>query len=158
MKQHTIKTNKAEILIVDLPEGWKFVPGKTENRFEGPYTSTSVAGEHIGRQKVFYLPHGDWQLLGKLEDVSEDVADSIVEWFETEQYYKNYLHEGWISDISAKESFKSLIESEISLQNPHGEKPDILRDSENSWSLEQYQAWQAAEEKVFHNPIILLKK
>ena len=49
------------------------------------------------------LPQGNWQLIGKLSEVSEEVAKGVVdehvsEWFTDKFYYKNYIEESKIFD------------------------------------------------------------
>ena len=58
------------------------------------------------------LPQGNWQLIGKLSEVSEEVAKGLVdahvsEWFTDKFYYKNYIEESKIFD-NAIESLNSI--------------------------------------------------
>lgn len=50
-----------------------------------------------------------YSLIG-VTPLSEEQAESIVEWIENEQYYRDYRKEGWQGDIAAVESFNSLLE------------------------------------------------
>lgn len=43
--------------------------------------------------------------------LSEEQAELIVEWVEEKQYYRDYRNEGWQGDITAVESFWTLLES-----------------------------------------------
>jgi len=60
---------------------------------------------------------------------------------------------------SSEQSFRSLLRfNEIYFKNPMGKTPNILRDSENSWTSEQYKEWQSYESKLIKGKLIILKQ
>lgn len=140
------------------------------------YTDFIIVNKDVSWSKDgnrFDLPPGNWQLLRNPEDVSEAVAIGIVKDKEEKRYWDYIgdtpLFKETYFENPATLSFMSLLESEISLTNPLGEEPelpieplegnsvfpsqgDIIR---NEKYLNDLSAWCAAEEKVFHNPILL---
>ena len=109
------KTSKAELLFVVLPDTSKDIvvdmgyiifdalAGKRKwLKFEGisGLPGLDYYDYHRGGIK---LPQGNWQLIGKLSEVSEEVAKGLVdehvsEWFTDKFYYKNYIEESKIFD------------------------------------------------------------
>ena len=91
------KTSKAELLFVVAD---KEINGANLQQLYSfwlqLYTGGTVA-------KTKQLPQGNWQLIGKLSEVSEEVAKGLVdehvsEWFTDKFYYKNYIEESKIFD------------------------------------------------------------
>jgi len=59
---------------------------------------------------------------------------------------------------NSKGRFRSLLTSKGQhFVNPMGKKPFILRDSENSWSIEEYNEWQQFENNLVEKLIIIKK-
>ena len=155
MKSHLITTGKATILVVDLPEG-AFDVGIDNSILY--YRHGMMSNSAIDLVDMY----GKWQPLGFLNEIKEDEAEGLVDWEDEVQFYVNYLVKGvdnigFGGDITATESLRSLIASEVSLENPLGEKPHIFKDSENSWGPEEYKAWREAEELVYKNPFLIVE-
>ena len=76
-----------------------------------------------------YLPAGNWQILGRLSEITESEADELVEWVETGQYYVDYRVDGWWNgDITALESLESSILAEgYSFTNPLGNEKEYKK-------------------------------
>ncbi|WP_018629225.1 hypothetical protein [Niabella aurantiaca] len=106
MKTAELNNLPVPVLLAEIPEGWTI----GDKSALGPHTSTSVHGEHIGRQKVWYFPKG-YELVGSLSEMHQEDFDELVEWFETGEYYIDYRIGGWNGDITASESFDSAIEA-----------------------------------------------
>ena len=60
MKQKTITTDKATLLVVEMPEGITEI-GNTDKRISIP-----------DRKGGHHFVYGNWQLLGRLPDITED--------------------------------------------------------------------------------------
>jgi len=73
--------------------------------------------------------------------------------------YKNFNNPESGFFETKEESFRSLLRfNEIYFKNPIGKTPNILRDSENSWTSEQYKEWQSYESKLIKGKLIILKQ
>lgn len=169
MKSHLITTGKATILAVDLPEGAKII--SVDNEY-----GVCTYFEPKQRGGMFDLPPGEWEPLGLLNEISEEVAERLVdnECFGRsgglKSGYRNYRSGKYDWFGTATESLNSLIASEVCLVNPLGEKPpkaicmiggmELLVRGSMTYELnaQRLGRWREAEEKVFKNPIILLKK
>lgn len=112
----------------------------------------------IGSQYHEKVPSGNWQLMGKLSEVTEGQAEGIVETFDVGDGipgYENYIETDRYTN-TAKESLQSLIEANVPLRNKYGEKPDdsLYVHYGNHLYENDYKRWQAEEDKVFTNPIL----
>ena len=162
IKTKTIKTDKAEILVLGgLPEG--------ANRFkffndQRPYLSYFV-GAKTFREYVVYP--GNWQPLGFLKDIAENVAKELVE---STEYYDPYstpfgpipAYKGYLDNVykwRATESLHSLIAVNCNMRNKYGEYP-------TKWNtgleygmryIGAVEEWEDEQEKVFTNPYLLKK-
>lgn len=135
MKTHTIKSENAELLVVELPE--------TGSTFD---ILTAINSETEG-----------YTLLGKPDEIREEDAKELVKEFQfgTKEYphlcfldYKtDYFH-----CFSAKESLLSLLESEIYWENPIDIKGQ-------TFSNEHTNRWEEAELRTFdrNRSIIFVK-
>ena len=97
MKTKTFSTNKANILVVDLPEGNKV--------FADLITELNVAGNSWG------LPKGNWQPLIFDEVTAHKIVDSEFHQMADEWFYRLY-NTGFKDDFNttyALESLRSLI-------------------------------------------------
>lgn len=147
MKNHTIKTPTADLLVVELPRvcDYKltkemiFIMDKersTIHRFKGSYT-----------------------LLGKPDEISENDAKELVDkdpWVWSFESYRDYSIKPtkYNTLITAKESLLSLIESEIYWENPI---------KVHTWASENadiyYKQWHEAEQKTFdRNRTLIFKR
>lgn len=162
MKQQLIQTSKATILVVDLPEG-----------------ATDVAS---GNDKIMYwiqygfakslrvanLPPGQWQLLGKTFDLSEEQwKDILPRYIGGITGYLDY--ESGRPDALVKSATESglslLISNKVFKENPiSSEKPITIIGHKGSEKiceaiLKRFQdQWQEAEQHVFRNAYTLIKK
>ncbi|WP_018629226.1 hypothetical protein [Niabella aurantiaca] len=175
MKHKLIETEKARVLIVDLPAGVKNVILEFDEETKWPWISYVLNG--TGHNIPLYCKEpinpGTWLPAGKLGEVPEEVAELIVE----SSYsvcrnpgiqYKNYFPEnnGGPGFSIARWSLESLVRANVNLRNPLGDKPPkascliggmelLVRDSfSNQLNRSRHQAWQAEEETVFKKPFL----
>src|SRR5690606_7771706 len=102
MKQKTITLPHCELLVVELPYGAKniridtnqsVIPYGKEVNYEVPGTKESYGYEET---EGFALPQGNWQLLGRLPDITEGQWKGVVEDasykypYEFTRKYENY--------------------------------------------------------------------
>ena len=125
MKTHTIKTLKAELLIVELPEKYDLEWMNDEKYIRAIIDSRNHIEERLGNSPVSYT------LLGKPDEISEDDAKELVEsnfiefWYPNEfdgygfDKFKNYKTAEF-SEVDAIESLLSAIETFIFWVNPLG--------------------------------------
>lgn len=117
--QHTTTIGNRTLLFVKMPEGADIEDIDILNLNDK--NLMLCAGDLVLNSPLA----GRWQLLGKVSEITELVAESIVEEFSPLSlfYYKDYESaEHFYS--SALESFRSLLRKErIYLVNPYGEKP-----------------------------------
>lgn len=176
--QKQVATAKATILVIGgLPStkiqyfsNWNRIDYFTKDKWDYPVRNT-----------VKLIP-GNWQLLGFLKDIEEDVAKELVESRETIPngiIYKDYSTFGWqtSNDITAIESLNSLIVANCKLKNKYGEMMPELEPvccevpitdrngypeccgipipTEGSIFLKRL--WQEEQSKIFTNPFLLKK-
>jgi len=102
----------------------------------------------------------DFEILGEFTDTefSFDVELPNKK-FVRRTVYKDFNNpESGFFDTN-EESFRSLLQSNgIFFENPLGKTPNILRDSENSWTSEKYKEWQSYESKLIKGKLIILKQ
>lgn len=128
MKQKTITTDKATLLVVELPEGAKFirietnqavVPYGQEVNYEVPATKESYGYEET---EVFALPEGNWQLLSRLPDITEEQADKVIDKSIHTGLYAHYVKDIPVNTYCYKESSDSLYSllqaNEVYFENP----------------------------------------
>lgn len=155
MKTKTIKTDKAEVLVCELPEGIDDIDNDVfVNNF----------GNHIrywdkGKDYLIDLPDGNWQLLGRLPDITEYKADQVVVKSNHTGLYAHYVKYIPVNTYCYKESADSLYSllrsNDIYFDNPFGKEPDsrneFYRDAlgitSNYWS--DLLEWQEAQSKVW---------
>lgn len=175
IKTKLFHTSKAQLLCVDLPEG--AIPDiccgrchKPDSDDEDCWSAKECSRNtdypdyiHVNRNKSrleegnkFDLPKGDWQLISSIDDITEDVAEKIVErniGFTSKginTVFKNYIPGFWFE--TAKESFRSLIEANVCIVNPI-EKPTPFNNTYEKKDYDnQMSRYRKAEEKVFRNP------
>ena len=131
MKQITIQTAKAQILIVDLPQDAHHVQLSLNKHSDILYLAKG-SPFFVGIE----IPNEDWQLLGKASELTEEqwrtiVDDVIVVVAELGQTahqgrgFKNY--KGGAAYHSVVESGSSLLSANgVMLENPCGEEPDPI--------------------------------
>lgn len=161
MKQKTLTTDKATLLVVEMPRGVKNV---RVNNARGIFGYT----DKINIVRWEALEFGNWQLLGRLPDITEEgiskVADSIT--FEDEEFgnytkYRNYAaktispHGKLFEPISAIDAFYTLLQaSEVYFENTlgklHPTHPAYTGQgiTVEEW-LEKCKKWQEAQSKVW---------
>lgn len=144
MKTHTIKTPTAELLILELPEGWIF------NAYKDQIGFCNEINKPITQIKGYTL-------LGKPDEIREEDVMELVESWESVAEDGTKVFENYLTDVpkkrTAKESLLSLIETEIHWDvNPLGNRnpandPDFpyLADAQQS----RIKEWQEAEQKTF---------
>lgn len=171
--QKQITTSKSTILVIGgLPEDAENIRIDRYLR----YFSDGDAWIHGGG-----LPPGDWQPLGFLKDITEDVAKELVDSFcgaasdyNTERICIVYNDYGKGATFStALESLHSLIKSNCKLKNKYGDNPksldEYIRRSEDSNGVSfideaqralydlYLQNYKTEQSEVFTNPFLLSK-
>ena len=154
--QKQIITSKSTILVIGgLPEDAENIRIDRYLR----YFSDGGAWIHEGD-----LPPGDWQPLGFLKDITEDVAKGLVDKISRVDYiFMNYTDENeWC--WCAIQSLNSLIEANCKLKNKYGNECPVLIDYKDDplgcASAVRYHRiglWKQEQSKVFTN-LFLLKK
>jgi hypothetical protein len=173
MKQITITTSKATIIVCRLPENayaiqvlnpmdLKPIIGWTDK------VTLTLTPEYYG------LPEGRWQLLGKASELTGNMYGNIVE---PSKFYTHMWMNYEKPDSSHRsdqcrtvaESFSSLLSANgVLLSNPLGSEPqfgdyalNLVTEDDVTYDHESFYAdlfaWQAAEEKVWRNPYVLVK-
>jgi len=154
MKQQLIKTSKATILVVDLPEG------VTAPRIENFKNYSSLFS---GESSICRLPPGNWQLLGKTFEMSDEQWKEIVEEEVLILSWDKYSDSPITETMTATESGISLLTAnKVFKENPN-EKPDIQYFmSDSAFTKRDYHEklnqWQEAEQHVYRNAYTLIKK
>ena len=168
LKIKIIETQKARLLVVGgLPEDAR------EMAHGRPLINSMISYKSsIDNYKytaIVPIPTADWRLLGKLSEITEEQWKGIVETHPVVGgfgYYKDTVPSFF---NTASMAGLSLIESEVCLKNPHGEQPKLSSYSQGDmFSFEDnesnaaafacdFSEWQAAEEQVFHNPILFVE-
>jgi len=118
---------------------------------------------------IFYQDNGKraYHLDFFASEIIGEVTDTEIS-FDVELPNKNFVGRTVYKDFNNPESgffetkeksFRSLLRfNEIYFKNPMGKTPNILRDSENSWTSEQYKEWQSYESKLIKGKLIILKQ
>jgi len=155
MKHKIILTSHAEILVVELPEdahNFRMVNG-------------NLCYDCLIAPEPFTIPEGDWQPLNFLGKISEEQAQRLVD-KEGNRYYdyegNTFLYKDTVFKDAALQSLHSLIEANVLMKNPFGDKEPEFEDTGdiegdyNYWA-NKVTEWQEAEDSVFHNPHYFFK-
>jgi len=159
MKIAHLQNLKRPVLLCELPEG------ANDTRVAKLFYEDVVAFRPKGsdRDEVIILPPGDWDGLGWLTELKEELfaelaADRMTYRSTNNQiWYFNYrMTVGAPYLLLAKDSFLSCVESHgWTWENPYGEKPDHLSDkwtADNGFCFGSFQKslrlWQSAQKKV----------
>lgn len=156
MKTITILSGRA--MIVELPEGAS----------DTTYPKIGIAdlyfqkeGKHIPEESYISvpIPEGNWQIVGRLSEITEEQAEQLVE-PNGNGDYRNY--EGaWGGFATAIQSLESAIRAEgWMFENPYGETEPapLLIDSEEEhrkFILDKLR-WMAAQSRVLDKSRCLL--
>lgn len=176
LKTHIFETPKARVLVVGgLPEDARDLKiGSTTFK-----TYIRWIDFELQLRPIDCIPieQGDnWQLLGRLHEITEEQWKGIVD--SLDSFYREYssISFDWYDSgdftETATESGLSLIQSEVLLKNPY-EKPDLNKYRRNAYDddgklmsstwidefsetdwINEDSNWQAAEDQVYHNPVI----
>jgi len=86
----TLELNGREILAVEVPEG-SYLPDIYEDKGKNYIDYWHNVHEY----SQIELPSGNWQILGRPSEITEDVARGLVSWFELEGQlgYRDYSHD-----------------------------------------------------------------
>lgn len=140
MKTKLISALKKELLIIELPEGTDMKDPIQILKNKGNHLVYSKHNGHIiSRNK---LPDGEWNLLGKPDEIKEeDVSEFVKQSIFTSLYghYVSGIDVNTYCYKTALDSFNSALESEIFWVNPLANEihaPDIKE-------------WKEAQEKTF---------
>lgn len=145
MNQKLIKTEKATILLLMLPEDAKYIDVRNGVVY---YDTDFKEGEFT------LLPQGNWQPLGFTKEVGEEVAKEVVGRDKRgfKYYWKDngFVPRGFNSVFeTALEAFHSLLQAnEVYLVNPYGKtKPYYDLDEATMYEYELEQ-WQQAQQNT----------
>lgn len=159
-----ISTPKSNILVIGgIPEGF----GNFFYHKSGLFLDCDRLNNY--GQKMYWmsdtLPSGNWQILGKLSEITEEQAGGIVDlgWYETRY---NYIEMLFVADFTDLESFHSLMTREgIHIDNPYEMpyKGDYMTDGVVTISDAQSDRYYAdlkryEDAQRFTNPLILIGK
>lgn len=156
-----IETEKAKLLVIGgLPDDTKGVC-----IYDGDLNWQSEKGSRIEE-----IPNGNWQLLGKLPEITEEQWDEIVEGWNTptggddyQETYQNYYiksDEDYRDNYhfyTATESGLSLIEANCKLRNESSHPSEIEPTIRNHFD-KLAKEWNNEQSQVFTNPIIFVSK
>lgn len=181
MKQKTIKNDKGNILVVELPDGAKNIRIETNQLiipypkmilYEIPATEESYGYEET---EGFDFPEGNWQLLGRLPEITEEQSDKVVGKSIHTGLYAHYVNGIPVNTYCYKESLDSLYSliqaNEVYFENKetNPQKYNEALESEgiiNGWEKKRYnelrqnlakiptfkqqmKIWQEAQSKVW---------
>ena len=143
MKNYHIKDLlKKELLIVELPKSWGLTIGD----------EYLLIYDH--EEKTFgktYTFKGSYTLLGKPDEISENIAKELVNLHES-GYYKDYINGNNFFTLPSK-SLLSALESEIYWNvNPWGNRMPIFVEASPSafkFVEKEKERWKQAQEKTF---------
>ncbi len=157
MKQVTITTGKATIVVVDLPEG-AFNIKCVSFRPYGIYYIVKSAKAPRGKVGCFVKTDFQVMNLGHVSKVSDDLWDKIVDWNEEHLFYFKYPNKDWQGDITATESGLSLLKANgVVMDNPLGEEPLRYTPDIGSDFVPYHNKWLEAQKDVWLNPQIFVK-
>lgn len=159
MKRKLIETEKARVLVVDLPQG------ATRKLIISNLQVDNDLIELTGNAPRFLcsLPPGTWLPAGFLGKVPEEVAAKIAEKTDNPYWYgqgKPFID--YSTDVNcfetATESVHSLVAANVKLENPLWDAPpEFIEPETESDAMEIADialAWLAEEETVYRNPHI----
>lgn len=153
MKTKTISTDKATLIVAELPEGSHSVRLCKHIRDGIHYLSYDGATNTAYKE---FLPDGSWQLIGRLPDITEEQSSKVVPTMPIQKgKTKRY--------IAAKEAMHSLLQAnEVYFENRLSEEPDISASSYTDmftiakqsrkhlqWELEQAKVWDKERTYLF---------
>lgn len=152
--QNTLKTESGEYLVVDVPEtlykSYIYSVGASK------YLCAYYQSNENWKYKDFYLPPGNYEIIGIYPGITEEQMAGIVEGFEGYAYADYMRYENGLYYYTAAESFASLLEANrIYTVNPLGEEPKITHDC-IAQRYDHHQ-WQEAEERTSKFKLILKK-
>ena len=146
LKTKTITTEKATLLVVELPKGANRL--KAFNDKDRPYISYFVGVE----TKRHYLPDGNWQLLGRLPDIKEDQASKVVVKSIHTGLYAHYVNGIPVNTYCYKESSDSLYSllqsKEVYFENPLP-KPKTAPYQDANFDIDEVNDWHESQSKVW---------
>lgn len=140
MKQKTIKTDKATVLVVELPEGVKEVSCGLHCIGVKPEPTEHLGFDSNGWYHVYRKMFHGWKLLGRMPDIKEEMAAKVVDeyTYNTGEKYGYYDYENDIQTDCPIEFLNSLMyTNEVYFDNPIPPFKERLED------------WQEAQSKVF---------
>lgn len=125
MKQKTITTDKATLLVVEVPEGAHSVRVCKHIR-DGIHYLLYDGGINTAYKE--YLPDGNWQLIGRIPDITEEQAERIVSSrikggglisYPKQKCFKDYKNGGYPKGLTSLYSLKTLLQAnEVYFENP----------------------------------------
>lgn len=167
IKAKKIKTDKATLLVVEMPEGYEDVRVYNEEwigREMVPVKDQAIIYECNNDTEFVNLPEGDWQLLGRMTDMTEEQVETIVDKSDRHtdcrlfiDYTANSTRYAYLLDSATKSLYSLLQSNEVYFENKYGkEKPTQIAYIGNVLEMEAKSAlmlhqmkWQNAQSKVW---------
>ena len=139
---HEIKTNGITILFVEVPEGatrfvtdWKFL----------------IVDIFSPTQKMIPIPEGQYQILGKSTELSEEQMKEILPIYEGAiRGYRIYTQRPDLLTKDIRESYLSLLEANGIVDRNSASHPSDIDPTNRSHYDKIEQEWQQAQSKVKH--------
>lgn len=172
MKTKLITTDKARLLVVGGLPGNAFNIAIWPRNEEG--TIHDLRYQAPAKRLVrIDIPKGNWKLLGKLHEISEDEWKGIVNWRISDDLgllSKNYLDDHLLFR-TASESGMSLVEANVKLevqfqywlknQGYYRDRCGVWMKGENIISgkklSDKLNEWRKDQESIFTNPVIFIE-
>ena len=159
-----MKTRKCNILLVDLPTD------ATEIDLSRDYDNKTdyIGFDSLGISSIIEpIPNGTWQILGLLDSLSEEQKGRVCELHSItrigvhgwKDYVKSEENNDFYTCWNASDSFQSLIDSYGVTSVNKTVKPKMSNYGKGKFMLymDSLTKWQAAEEKTFINPLVLIE-
>lgn len=154
MKQKTIRTDKATVLVVELPEGainpvvsMGYITARVPNHSYGIPTHDIWDYKKNEEYMAKYDPskeyddwaknlhvEGNWQLLGRLPEVTEEQWKQVVEEWRMpfpdgrcDVFYKDYVEDVFTEDLPSESALTLLQANEVYFENRNPWEKDVLQ-------------------------------
>lgn len=146
MKTKTITTSSCTLLVCELD---KFTDVDCPIEIHGnKLVSSQSKGLVINTTK---LPEGNWQLLGRLPEITEDQAGKIVDsvaYDESRTLYSNYVNKRWTA-FALNSIFSLLQANEVYFENPIVIIDGTIKENNITWLKAQGKVWDKERTYLF---------
>lgn len=150
-----------QTLTLDLPTPVLLVWGLPEDAKVTDNNTISYRLPKCGVMHYTHLPEGNWQLIGKLSELTEEQYEGLVE-VDKENWWKDYMEKDPeyypFVFVDAEGSFYSAIEAEgYHVENPIP-KPTPCGCMGPCGLVCRYEMWQDAESKTLPANTLIFKR